>query len=57
VPAFGESIEMDEIVVGALGPTSRSLVDLFRENANGGRNGDAIVIRIAALVFHIETSA
>jgi hypothetical protein len=48
---------MDEIVVGALGPTSRSLVDLFRENANGGRNGDAIVIRIAALVFHIETSA
>jgi len=25
---------MDEIMVGALGPTPRSLVELFRENAN-----------------------
>src|SRR4030095_15359098 len=46
---------MDEIVVGALGPTPRSLVDLFRENANGGRNGDVEVVEESALVFHIET--
>jgi hypothetical protein len=57
VPAFGEDVEMDEIVVGALGPTPRSLVDLFRENANGGRNGDVEVVEEGALVFPIETSA
>src|SRR5688572_15026071 len=57
VPAFGDGVEMDEILVGALGPTARSLVDLFRENANGGRNGDVVVVEEGALVFHIETSA
>jgi hypothetical protein len=30
---------MDEIAEGAFGSTPRSLVDLFRENADGGRNG------------------
>src|SRR5688572_7878853 len=48
---------MDEILVGALGPTPRSLVDLFGENANGGRNGDVEVVEEGALVFSIETSA
>ena len=48
---------MDEIVVGALGPTPRSLVDLFREDAYGRRNGDVVVVEEGALVFHIETSA
>src|SRR6187431_1102811 len=57
MPAFGEGVEMNEIVVGALGPTPRSLVDLFRENANGGRNGDVEVVDVGALVFPIETSA
>src|SRR6185295_1534249 len=38
VPAFRECVEMDEIGVGALGPTPRSLVDLFRENADGRWN-------------------
>jgi hypothetical protein len=56
VPAFGEGVEMDEIVVGTLGPTPRSLIDLFRENANGGRNGDAQVINKGALVFMRDES-
>src|SRR5436305_6525615 len=47
---------MDEIVVGALGPTPRSLVDLLRENANGSRNGDAQVVEKAALEFRVEPS-
>ena len=57
VPAFGEGVEVDEIVVGALGPTPRSLVDLFREDAYGSRNGDVVVVEEGALVFHIEPSA
>ena len=57
MPAFGEGVEMDEIVVGALGPTPRSLVDLLREDADGSRNGDVEVTDLGALVFHIETSA
>ena len=48
---------MDEIVVGALGPTPRSLVDLLREDAYGSRNGDVVVVEEGALVFHIEPSA
>src|SRR3981081_303935 len=48
---------MDEMVVGSLGPTPRSLVDLFREDAYGSRNGDVVVVEEGALVFHIETSA
>src|SRR5207253_10018201 len=48
---------MDEIFVGALGPTPRSLVDLFREYANGSRNGDVEVVEEGTLVFPIETSA
>src|SRR4029453_7498299 len=47
---------MDEIVVGPLGPTPRRLVDLFREDAYGSRNGDVVVVEEGALVFHIEPS-
>jgi hypothetical protein len=50
VPAFGDGVEMDEIVVGALAPTPRGLVDLFRENADGRRNGDVVVVEEGALV-------
>src|SRR3954452_25129810 len=48
---------MNEIVVGALGPTPRSLVDLLREDAYGSRNGDVVVVEEGTLVFLIETSA
>src|SRR4051794_22425745 len=48
---------MDEIVVGALGPTPRSLVDLLRENAYSSRNGDVVVVEEGALIFRIEPSA
>src|SRR5204863_1346276 len=56
VPAFRDGVEMDEIVVGALGPTPRSFVDLFREDAYGSRNGDVVVVEEAALVFDVEPS-
>src|SRR5688572_17760639 len=55
--ALGKLVEVDEILVGALGPAPRSLVHLFREDADGGRNGDVVVVEEGALVFHIETSA
>src|SRR6185369_3995065 len=57
VTAFGDGVEMDEIVVGALGPTPRSLVDLFREDAYGSRNGDVVVVEEGALVFRVEPGA
>ena len=47
---------MEEIVVGALRPTPRALVDLLGENANGSRNGDAQVVEEAALEFGVEPS-
>src|SRR4051812_13093168 len=48
---------MDEIVVSALGPTPRSLVNLFRKDAYSCRNGDAVVVEEGAPVFPVETSA
>ena len=57
MPAFGDGVEMDEIAVGALGPTPGSLVDLFGKDAHGGRNGDVVVVEEGALVFDIEPSA
>src|SRR5688500_8160200 len=51
--ALGEPVVMDEIVVGALRPIPRSLVDLLRENADRGRNGDAQVVDEAALAFRV----
>src|SRR5262245_45076494 len=48
---------MNEIPVGALGPTPRRLVDLLREDAYGSRNGDVVVVEAGALVFDIEPSA
>src|SRR4029453_6423890 len=57
VAALGELVEVDEILVGALGPTPRSLVDFLREDTYGSRNGDVVVVEEGAFVFHIETSA
>jgi hypothetical protein len=57
VAALGELVEVDEILVGALGPTPRSVIDLFRDDADGCRNGDGVVVEEGALVFLIETSA
>src|SRR6202165_583573 len=48
---------MDQFGIRPLCPAPRSLVDLFRKNANGGRNGDVEVVEEGALVFVIETSA
>src|SRR6478672_4795831 len=47
---------MEEVVVGALGPTPRTLVDLFGENADGSRNGDAQVVEKSTLELGVEPS-
>src|SRR5512134_2968891 len=56
MPALRVLLVEEQTGVGPLGPTPRSLVDLFRENAYGSRNGDLVVVEEGALVFHIETS-
>jgi hypothetical protein len=38
VPSFGDGVEMNEIVISALGPTAWSLVDLLREHAYGSNH-------------------
>src|SRR4026207_1452000 len=57
VPALVVLVVEQQVVVGALGPTPRSLVDLLRKDADGGRHGDVVVVEEGALVFHVETSA
>ena len=42
---------MEELGIRSLGPTPRSLVDLFRENADRGRNGDLEIVEEGAFVF------
>ena len=57
VPAFVVLLVVEELGIRPFRPTPRSFVDLFREDANGGRNGDVEVVEEGALVFPIETSA
>src|SRR4051794_21719271 len=52
---------MDELGIGPLCPTSRSCIDLVRKNAHRYRDGDALDVEKAELVFSgydlpIETS-
>src|SRR3954462_6154313 len=57
VPALRQLVVMDELGIGPLRPTPRSLVDLLRKDTYGSRNGDAEVIEEGALVFRIERAA
>src|SRR5205085_5486844 len=52
--AFGDGVEMEEVVIRALRPTPRALIDLLGENADGGRNRDVQVVEKAALEFRVE---
>jgi hypothetical protein len=51
VVAFVDLVEVDEVGVGLLGPGPRGLVELVRENADGGRDGDALEVEEAELVL------
>ena len=57
VTALGGLVKVDELAVGALSPTPRSLVDLLRKNADGGRNGGLEVVEEGAPVLPIQPSA
>jgi hypothetical protein len=47
---------MDEVGIGLLCPTPRHLIELVRKDAHGYRDGDALRVEEAELVFPIETS-
>ena len=46
---------MDEFGIRPLCPTPRGLVLLARKDAHGNRNGDALGVEKATLIFPIET--
>src|SRR5215212_290815 len=47
---------MDEVGIGLLCPTPRHLIEIVRKDAHRYRNGDALRVEEAELVFPIETS-
>src|SRR3712207_4515997 len=55
VTTFFDLVEVDEVRVGPLGPTPRGLICLAGKDARGHRNGDALGVPEATLVFPIET--
>ena len=57
VTAFVHLVVIDEIGIGPLGPTPRCLILLARKDGYGDRNGDALGVEEATLVFPVETDA
>ena len=55
VVALVELVVMDELGIGPLRPTSRSLIELVREHAHGHRDGDVLWGKIVERIFPIET--
>src|SRR3712207_870079 len=55
VAALVDLVEVDQAGVGLLGPAARGLVLLAGKDTHGDRNGDALGVEEAALVFPIET--
>src|SRR3712207_2421995 len=55
VAALVDLVEVDQIGVGLLGPTPRGLICLVGEDARGHRDGDALGVPEATLVFPIES--
>src|SRR5215471_3414644 len=54
VVAAVELVEVDEVRISPLRPCPGRLVDLVREDADGGRDGDALVVEEAELVLPVE---
>src|SRR5262249_45890136 len=48
-------VVVDEVGVGPLGPAARRLILLAREDARGHRDGDALGVEEATLVFPVQT--
>src|SRR5215468_12754106 len=55
VAALVDLVVVDEVGVGPLGPAPRRLILLAGKDAYGHRDGDALGVEEAALVFPIET--
>src|SRR3954453_14817058 len=56
VAALVELVVMDEVGIGLLRPMLRHLIELVRKDAHGYRDGDALRVEEAELVFPIKTS-
>src|SRR5215213_4627101 len=56
VPALVELVVVDEIGIGLLRPAPRDLIELVRKDAHGYRDGHALWVEKAELVFPIEAS-
>src|SRR4051812_46500235 len=54
VPALVELVVVNELGVGALGPTPRSLVELFRKRADGYGNGNVLRREERKLALPVE---
>ena len=52
--AFVDLVVIDELGIGSLGPASRVLICLAGKDAHGHRNGDALGVPKATLIFPIE---
>ena len=55
MPALVDLVVVDELGIGALGPTPRGLILLARKDTHRDRDGDALGVEESALVFPIET--
>src|SRR5215213_4841326 len=55
VTAFFDLVEIDEVGVGLIGPAARGLILLAGKHARSHRNGDALGVEKATLIFPIET--
>ena len=55
VAALVELVVVDELGIRPLRPTPRGLILLARKDAHGHRDGDALGVEKAALVFPVET--
>src|SRR5215211_548267 len=54
VPASFDLVEVDQLGIRELGPATWGLILLARKDAHGHRDGDALGVEKAALVFPIE---
>jgi hypothetical protein len=55
VAAPVDLVEVNEVGIGPFGPAPRRLILLARKDAHGNRNGDALGVEEATLVFPVET--
>src|SRR6516162_2144621 len=54
VVALVDLVEVDELGIGLLSPAPRHLVELAREDAHRGRDGDALDVEEPELVLPVE---